>query len=325
MSHAPTPRREFAPARAFTLVELLVVLGIIAIVISLLFPALQRAKQKAQVLASPVAFVGADNRLHLTDPSGQMDLPLTKAANNGQCPVCHSPPAWSPSGLSVAFRMMEGGETTAILEPYSGRVRKMRGAQGPLLGWMDSTRIVFGERSMSVVDVDANLTSPPRPVRTEPGETVFSLAPAPPSAPGPYIASVGGRGRAAVAFLRKDLTPGRRVWTAASPLAVSYPRVDPGGEFVAWTDQVNGQRRPVIKAVNEPVTKVPSPITVEGYRSIYFCDWTDQGTLLGNGTRDNRNWELLVFTREGTLVRRLDTAVRPAQGVIASWRKYGHR
>ena len=64
-----------------------------AILISLLLPALQKAKRQAQVMASPVAYVGTDNRLHLTDPTGAMDLPLTRAAATGTCPVCHSPPA----------------------------------------------------------------------------------------------------------------------------------------------------------------------------------------------------------------------------------------
>ena len=138
------------------------------IVISLLFPALQRAKHKAQVLASPVAYVGTDNRLHLTDPTGAMEMPLTKAVAMGQCPVCHAPPAWSPSGLSVAFRMMEGGDITAVLEPFSGRVRKLPATGGVLLTWIDSNTVVQGQRSnVQVVDVHAGRPLPLRGVEND--------------------------------------------------------------------------------------------------------------------------------------------------------------
>src|SRR4051812_1956511 len=77
----------------FTLVELLIVLAIIALLIAILMPVLSRARRMAQVLASPIAYAGADGGVHLTDPGGGADVGI-KGATAMQCPVCHSPPVW---------------------------------------------------------------------------------------------------------------------------------------------------------------------------------------------------------------------------------------
>ena len=85
------------------------VIAIIAVLVALLAPALKSARRKAAVLASPVAYLGADSRIHLTDPSSGLDTPLAVVEKNLNCPVCHVPPVWNPSGTLIAFRTMSRG------------------------------------------------------------------------------------------------------------------------------------------------------------------------------------------------------------------------
>jgi prepilin-type N-terminal cleavage/methylation domain-containing protein len=64
MPSASKPR-----SRAFTLVELLVVIAIIMILIAILLPVCIKIRTPALVLVCPIAYVGEDGAVYLTDPN----------------------------------------------------------------------------------------------------------------------------------------------------------------------------------------------------------------------------------------------------------------
>ena len=100
--------------------------------------------------------------------------------------------------------------------------------------------------------------------------------------------------------------------------------VDPVGDWVAFAADAPPSKLVVaVKHLSEPPS-MPLRLLGAQFEWAFFCDWTEDGKLLVNA-KENGVWCLVILEKDGTIVRRLPTAVRPFPECRASWRKYGHR
>jgi prepilin-type N-terminal cleavage/methylation domain-containing protein len=314
--------------KAFTLVELLVVLAIIAVLLAILLPVLSRARRTALVLASPIAYRGADGTVHLTDPGGGADVPIASRATTVQCPVCHAPPQWSPSGQMLAFRFSYDisprvAGFTVIANPMSIRVRMYRHSEERFfMGWSDSDSVI----EMGNVSFERFSASNHHFLqRLGDLRGVRSVSPCPPGAPGPYVGKFwldkNPYNTPAIGFLKRDLAPGKIIYSTWQ-VPLERPRIDPLGEYIAWTQ--GNPPRIAFKHVRDPVLREPTIVGGQFLHAV-FCDWSENDNLLGNVSDDSVRWYLAVFDKKGRLIKKLSAPTPPGAGYVASWRKYQHR
>lgn len=342
------------PHRAFTLIELIVVIAIITILTAILLPFLGRARRQGQVIASPIAYIGSDGSVRLTTATGSGEVNLNFRSRM-QCPVCHAPPTWSPSGSLLALRSIQRKKDpsippdkqeqayTTIVDPMSNTSQSFpeQGTRRCFTTWVDSNRIVIADRGNYFITNRENgqavgLMKP----HTKFGTQFLYASPTPPGSTALFVGvTISTLKQHTVTFLNKTLRPSRPIYTDNGGLpvgAVAFPRIDPQGEYVAWSQfktfhtdpdfpDVKNTWHIAIKDTRMPISVKPTIIASKGYRSAAFCDFTDAGDLLVNVTNDMKNWRLVILNREGKLLREVNTPTPPAPGIVAAWKKFGAR
>lgn len=316
--------------RGFTLVELLVVIAIIAVLLAILMPVLNKARRKAAILACPIAYLGIDRAIHLTDPDGGTDLVVWQAPAGSI-----SSPIWSPTGQKLAVIWRNHPRTyLVVVHPMSGEVRAHPVQSGPdLAGWMDAWQVVinYGDHNITY-DADTGAMRQRFNCGTYCLHWASRLTPSQDAwfvAQGHYLpGSTGNEGHErAIVLARRDITGKRLIWME-QPYPGGYfhsaPHVDPMGEWVAWTRRQTNWTKALIalKKVTDPATVQPT-LVGQDFEEAVFCDWGEQAQMLAC-VKEGGKWSLAVLNREGKLQRRLEARIGTIGSIpVASWRKYG--
>jgi len=130
---APCPGEQSGVHAAFTLIELLVVIAIIALLASLLLPALARGKEKAKVAKVQAELYGIGLALHMYADDQAGKVPPVRANCNSDLRDhwCQLPLELAADGYLP--RSEEGGREANMEDPFNPGYTYKYAAPGPLL------------------------------------------------------------------------------------------------------------------------------------------------------------------------------------------------
>jgi len=333
MQAASKPR-----SKAFTLVELLVVIAIIAILLSILLPVITKARRKALILVCPIVYQSVqDNAIHVTDPTFSQDLKVTQSYGQFDS---YRPRhvTWSPSGRAMGFDLCNYGlgpptnpQYVVIFNPLTGQLDKhlqMSAAPRPrsyFWGWVDDGQFI--ESAFDTIYVrQADTGGVVRTVTAwESGVAYGPFFSMPLGSSQPYIAVEQG----GIHLVSRNFKYGKAIWLPTEPFKPPcadrdyHVDVDWMGEWVAWTMNMDGHSvtKTAIKRLNDPVSVPPTLITFDGD----FIAFTDSAQLLFvTATRVSYGNGLAILDRNGKVLRtsQIGEGVNWGDG---SWRRWGHR